>query len=712
MRAKLQRLAEKYSVVSANNVNAINKRRNYGKLVRYSPRSSTDLYAKSSTTRNRNRVDYFESKSNAEEVSDDRNGKETTVTSPESTTYSETVHDQRSLSDGQAPISEITTKQSTIRTKWQHESPKNEAGNKSDSLAGVSSTKTDIIVNELATFSRTEPAETAKNDAATIRKPGKTEENRKVNQPNVYSDAAKEGGGRRISQNERYSKVGRDPPFWVPMEPIHGEPFLREPVHKDADLEEPYEPIPPLAETDIGNDGTYRNRKSTSKTELDAKLLVSTTAASVRRRPEAKEGGGASELGKIASPLERKWIRQAEVAAAVVDSSRNVTDPTSGLYHNNNGTTVPGRKSPAVPVESTTENETEKKLRVEGRQELQPNDKKPAVNHGGGKDCAKAPWKNFQLIRDASSGGYYAVPVSSQVECSDQEEATPDVERKQVDADKSTVTRKTEKQDAVMITGKPADSPQPNSKQTHRNTLPEETGKAGWTLFGQTGNMSTYPSGSSPDNLPALKNQQRDSEIRADSIISQEIPVEGDLSPVQHFDEEPAQYYIIGQVRTEKDLAGKDDIVDLRTIYDDHSSGLFSNSEQEAENPLFKLPSGRQPSTGRVLWRPFAPAAPAGNPRNPGNPGDDVTEGDFRPVDQSEVNGRVDAESSTRANDRRSTEVDTQHCKIQKVFYYSLLFFITPKGSTKITAVRNKDTIYTIPYCLNSFQQSIFSMIY
>jgi len=627
MRAKLQKLADKHSTAAASSINAINKP-DYHNPTRPGP--GGDLEPKSSTYWKslHDEVGYYEPISDA--VSGNRNETGTKVAALDNATYSETVHDdavEKSAGDGQQSISGVT-EESIVRVKWQDDAASNETGSRNDSAAGASITgenkaevnptrkrRFDVASNEIPTFLRGgEPV------------PGNgyfrpEVENWDVNRLDTTGPANE--GGRRISQNERYSKVGRDPPMWVPVEPIDGGPFLREPASKDTTLEEPYEPIPPLAKNDIGvHGGAHRKWKSSGETEPDVTSPVNRTGASVRRRPEAKEGGP-PELGKIASPLEREWIQKAEVAAAVADSSPNDTQSTSGVRH---------KETAGQPIR----NQTAQKREGEVSHKSQSDEDRMPVNHDQ-KGCAATSWKNVQLIQDAMTGGYYVIQAKVRSNCS----ATKlEKGQKHIRSDQDAVS-KSEKDDT---TRKTADQ---EPVQTSGKTLPEEYGEAGWMFFGMDEKLDRGASKHSRDDGTASSSTKDFEKDLASSTETnfEPIPLEAESSSVDDLADDLVRYYVIGKhprVQTGYDSDTKDDVSSLNgDMTDQEQSDLLSNPGQEDEVSPDIIPSSYRTHDG-AFWQPV----PLPGQESPWNvDSEDVMEGGFQIVERSELDPQRGTES-------------------------------------------------------------------
>jgi len=646
MRAKLQRLAQKYSTVSTDNM--INKP-DYGDNLAGSGSSDSapkrSKYWKSMQVKD----GHYEPISTAVEVSDTRNETGTKEAALNNVTYSETVHDsadENSVSDGQESDSGVTV-ESIIRKKWQ-ENPKNETEPGTNSVAGISMTgknktkidnirkrRFDIALNEIPTFPHGEPFPKLDNGMM-FQKPGIQMENPEINRLYGYSPWMEQG--RRVSQNERYSKVGRDPPYWVPVEPIGGEPVLREPVNKGTILEEPFEPIPPLSKKDIDIVSTQQKSKSTSETEPDVVAsLVKRTGESVRRRPEAKEGGP-PELGKIASPLELEWIREAETSATTVGTSQNGTETTPGFPRNETADQRIQKDSEAIE-----NNQTKQKSGLERSQKSQSNDEKTQINTDE-KDCTTTSWKNVQLIQDALSGGYYVIQAKTRSNCSEEDEATFDKEQPQMNGDEE-VFSVLQKEDIIRASFDQAPA------ETHDSTSTNESGEAGWMFFGTGGKMAKEPQQpvkhtgeGKPRGISSTKDFPQNL-VNSKDVNFQRTQLEDETFPVDEFEEDLLKYYAIGadeQLQTGQDSAGKDEVLNLDNgfgvhLVDQEETDLISNRGEESEIHHVDIRDG-------VIWHR--------GPENPRKIGDDVLEGDFEIVDEAHLNlaGDGGTEKTTELN--------------------------------------------------------------
>ena len=615
MRAKLQRLAHKYSSVSVNSINTINKP-DYDNLT---GSGSIDLSQKipSYWKSLRDEVGYSEQM----KVSDNRNETTTMKAALSNVTYSETVHDitdGNSVSDGQESVF-VVTGESAVREKGR-ETPKNETrstnktageiptnGNNSTKVDTIRKRRFDVAANEIPTFPLTQPP--ARTGSGMIfQNPGIAMENMHMYQPGGYS--ARKGIGRHISQNERYSKVGRDPPFWVPVEPIEGAPVLREPAHKDMIVEEPYEPIPPLAK----NDRTHHSWKP----EPDVTSSVNRTTASVRRRPEAKEGGP-SQLGKIASPLEREWIRAAEVATATVAgaASQNVTVPTSGFHRKETENQPTGhvRKVSHSRSKSITTNQTEQKPKLGKSGKSQSNEETAEANISDRNDCSAASWRNVRLIQDALTGGFYVIQAKTRTNCAEQDETKPDEKQKQINRNED-VTLKSEKHDT---TG------QAHSAETHGRTSADEVAEAGWMFFGQGGQLvkdrSKHPSEDKLHDSSSSKDFRQDPTASSKDTDSQQVQLEAETSPVDQFGGDAMKYFVVGKhPQTGQDSTWKDAIASLNKD-DDNDNAVDQDLISNPESPRVIVHSK---TLDGVLWQPL----PLPEHENLQNVEDDIVETD------------------------------------------------------------------------------------
>ena len=640
LRAKLQKLALKHSTAAASRINGINK-----------PDYANPTGSGSGDSQPK-RSPYW--KSLPDEVvgrsyepitiavSNSRNetetGTGTTVAALNNATYSETVHDEAdesSASDGQESVFAVTD-ESIVRARWQDADPTNGTGSRNDSESTtgrsnsteVNSTRKrrfDVASNDIPTFPRPEPPLLPTGSGF--------RPEAEIWDVNRLGREMAGGGGRRVSQNERYSKVGRDPPMWAPVEPLQtGGPVLREPVDKGTIYEEPYEPIPPLAKNDAGADA-HRKWKSTREPEPDMTSSAGNrTSASLRRRPEAKEGGPSASLGKIASPLERKWIRKAEVASAtaVVGTSPNGTESTSGVQRNESADAIRNVKSD----ESDASNDTKRTRHPGKSREPQSTGEDVAVNRDEKEDCTATSWKNVQLIQDALTGGYYVLQTRVRGNCSKQDAAKKKTEEKLSRDQDDEVALKSAKEDD--ITRKTGDQ---GTAQTHASihVSTDKLGEAGWMFSGADGKPDTdgrqlsKPSGAGYDSSPAANNSKEDSEFQ------QTQPPEGEVSP--DLAANLLRYYVIGKrPRNGLDSDGKEDARDLNSddgdrLPDQEQVDLISIPGGEEISPDI-LPTGYRTPEGGLFWQPF----PIPGPESPWNVANDgVKAGDFQVVERSEV---------------------------------------------------------------------------
>jgi len=472
----------------------------------------------------------------SEPVSDVQNETETKVASLNNvtTTYWETVHNEKSASsDGQkSPVSASEVTEPSIIRTTSHDA-ETESGNSSETGKNkleVNSTRKrrfDIASNEIPTFSHPgEPPPLTGN--------GYGPEVEFYQNPNRLDGTGLDGqDGRRVSQNERYSKVGRDPPVWAPVEPLEvGQlpevgPFLREPVDKRTTHEEPYEPIPPLAEKD-------RKWKSSWKPELDVvppkvTLSVNRTGSKNlgRRRPEAKEGGPRGPaLGKIASPLEREWIEKAEIAAAT-----NKTESTSGVQPNGSVT----QKIRNLP----SGNWTAGKLRPEDNHKIRSSEDKLPANNDQKDDCAtSASWKNVQLIQDVISGGYYVIQAKIRSNCSQEEQNNPDsLEKRQ----QNLIGRNRDEKGNLANQALGKSGGVEESPQTFGKILPQGVNQAGWMDFGRKSHQdSAHPSKLPKDgsDLSSATNDDQERSSFQPIIPSETFP---DIA------DDVLRYYVVGK---------------------------------------------------------------------------------------------------------------------------------------------------------------------
>ena len=593
VRAKLHRLAQKFATVSDNSVNGINKP-SYEELLR-----SEDNYRSRSTYWKslQEGAGYYKPRSAVVEASGNQNETGAKVTAPGNVTYSETVHDhtaELSVGDGQTSVLGATEK-STIGKKRQTESETNNGSAADALITNENSTKVDITrkrhieveSNEMPTFSHAEPT------ATTNQKPERLVHNSEINKRNKFYHLAKEGGPHRpISRNEIYSKVGRDPPFWVPVEPIQQEPFLREPAQKDIEFEEPYEPIPPLAKNDIGRQ-TWKPNSKIEPEEVTPPVNVS----EVRQRPEAKEGGPSQLMRKIASPLEQEWIQKAEVAATT-----NATQPISDFRQN---TTAGQATDPILtpPSEFTANNRTQQKLQ-HGDDNVQTDEEKPRINPDEN-DCATPSWKNVQLVQDSLSGGYYVIQEKIRANCPENNAAKSNEGQKQtsVNADG---TLESERHGLTRSTLEQSHSNAPNP--TDDNRLLANVGKAGWMRFDADGNLvkdihhQDEDSGvNKPSDLSSVKDSSRDL-LNSTDISDDQVQLPVDSPRGSDFPEDLVRYYIIQQHRQlqkRQDSALKDHISSWNTdhLSDEELTDLISNGK------VVQTSNGRNPEA--VLWQLF-----------------------------------------------------------------------------------------------------------
>jgi len=618
-RAKLHRLARKFSTVSDNTVNGINKP-DYGDLIRYE--ASYQASRGSSSRKNQHDgVGYYTSNSTAV---GDQNETVTKSAALNNVTYSETVYDntkEMSFGDGQRLVFGVT-EESTVGTKRQ-ETPKTKTETNHGSVAApvmtnenstrMNITRThrfEVDSNAIPTFPRVEPT------ARTVQKPEVLAVNSKVNKLNKVYRLAKEGG-RRISKNERYSKVGREPPFWVPVEPIQVEPFLREPAEKDNTFEEPYEPIPPLAKYDIG----YQNWKPDSKTEPGVTVPVNISQVTVGRRPEAKEGG-ASQLGKIASPLEQEWIHKAEVAAVDGDTSLNETG-----FQPNHSAAQPNELIRTESSEFTVNNHTEQKLQQED-DNVQSLEEILQVNHGEN-DCATTSWKNVQLVQDAL-GGFYVIQEKTRANCSEEKAAKPTVGQEHISINED-ISLKPEKHDLTRSTTEQVHSTEPDQTD---NTSPVKVGEADWMYFDVDGNLSKdVPHHPTKDPSQSKSESSKDFSrhlLNPTDITDRHIQLPGDSSAVSDFTDDLVRYYVIQQhprLQKGQESGMKDDIASFTTdhLQDEEQTDLASNRK-------VVLASDRQ-NPDAVLWQRFPITGREGPWANAG----DLVENGFKIADQSEM---------------------------------------------------------------------------
>lgn len=649
MHAKLQRLALKHSTVSAISANRIHKP-DYD-----NPPGRGGVSFPKSPQRG---VGYYE----PTKVSGDRNETERKVAAPNNSTYSETVHDGNtdniSFSDGRRSVFAVTERsaasegQKTPINKTETNSilAANWHTTKSDNSTRANVTRRrryDVKSNEIPTFPGREMPPGSKHEEIRYR-PETRADNSNVNR---FSNGGKEGGP-RISQNERYSKVGRDPPFWVPVEPIRGEPFLREPSHKDMTYNEPYEPIPPLARNDIGIENMYRNWKPVS----EASPTVNRTRTSVRQRADAKEGGasqvgGASLqlMGKIASPLEQEWIHEAEVAATAVEPSKNFTEPKPGLYRNETRTDPVRKVSRVAPLESTSKNRKDRNSQHEG-----DGIKSKAMVNSDNDDCATSSWKNVRFIRDPASGGWYVIQAKkTNANCSDQNEAAiseahESVGRQMDVTPKSQHHHLTQDQSSAQV-------------QTHGNTSRTTVSEDGWQFFGPHVKLTKDVRHQGTKNHSS--DPQSDKNITQGSVSSSgQIHLQGDSSSIHHPTEDVVRYYLIGpHPQTEKghDSRKNEELLIFNSdhVPDPAPEDPSLDHRQEGELEQVILPTNRETSDD-VIWQEF----PSGGDKNPLNNADDLTERGLQTPGRSDLDQQHTTGSPEGAgNAPHSTGIPQRH---------------------------------------------------
>jgi len=667
LRAKLRRLAEKFSTVSANSVSRKDKP-DYDNLIRRKSVPSKKIQSDGMGT--------HEPIRNAEEVSDDRNNSDTKVPQAlNNTGYSETVYDDSqkvAVSDGRGSVLE----KSDIRMKWQG-AAKTDSETET-STANSSSLASTSVNSENATrvnVTRKRRFDVASNMIPTIPRPMGTgydvmfqrpdagmERPPEINAPDGYIPA--EEGGRRISRNERYSKVGRDPPVWVPVEPIlgeAGEPILREPVNKDSMPEEPYEPIPPLAKNDMG----FRNGKAVSEPErILAAANRTARAHSVRRRPEAKEGGP-TQLGKIASPLELKWIHAAETAASADGiSTKSLPPPPAPSPPQRNKT---AQKSVVSHLPSFNKNRTELNLHHQRgvklqTQSIETSKLKAADNDD---DCAPSSWKNIQLIQDSSSGGYFILQARTRNNCSHLD--VDKSEKRNGSGSSADVNVKLDKNGQQEHSSGPA--------KVYGNLPAGDTDKIGWMLFGLDGKQAD--STHQPSNgINVGENNFPKSPVNPKDTISGQIQPKHGLSEAKDLSD-LVRYYVVGhnqQEETAEDSASKHEmslsIEEDRTV-DKERIDLVSNP---ADKSAVSILSGTYKTVEDVNWKSF----PAWRDT------DDAAEKGVRVLDQSKL-GQGERESGSQLNDGKlspeSGEISAAHTTPEAVPAVVLAAFHGNTGS-------------------------------
>ena len=634
---KLHRLALKSATFSDLAVNGINKP-DYKDLVRSEARQQASARSAYWKSVHDGVVDYKLNIS-AVAAAGDRYETSTEAAALNNVTYSETVHDSTEmlLGDGQTTVFGVT-EESTVGTKRQ-ETPKTETETNDGSVANASmanenSTKVDISPkrhfevesNAIPTFPRVE---------STVRTAQKPE--RRADKSEKVYRLAKEGGP-RISRNEIHSKVGRDPPFWVPVEPLPTEPFLREPNEKHIEFEEPYEPIPPLAKNDIGN----QNWIPDSKTEPSVTSPVNVT---VRQRPEAKEGG-TSQLRKIASPLEQEWLRKAQVKDMISDTQRN----SDGGLHRNITTTTgqPADLTPTAVSRFSVNNHTERKLQRD-HDDVQTDDRKlrvnPAVN-----DCATTSWKNVQLVQDTLNGGFYVIQRQVRGNCSKERAPHPDKGREQIGINEF-ATLKPEKHDLSRSTVE-----QPRGVETSHSdddsTSPEKVLEAGWMFFDQDGNLAkgTHHHQDKDPGDVKLGDLSSTKDVSQDLVNATDHQIQ--TSPVNEFAEDLVRHRLIKQHPEvekvqERDSAMKEETMSLTAGY------LLDKEQTDVTSERKVLPeSSRQTPAGAVPWPPFPISSQESN-------ADDLIESGFRVVGQTQLGRHQD--DGTRKSLEDSAELHQGH---------------------------------------------------
>lgn len=641
MRAKLRRLANKYSTVaSASGLNNINKP---GKA-----KTNPDVPDRSTYWKNLPEgTGYYEPISELEEVTGNRN--ESVFVATNNSAYSETVHDEStaatSVSDGPKSTIGITDRSTTLTADWQEDSnnetvPANKSVTETSVTGSENKAKSDVSrkrrfdvgSNEIPTF----PVEPPPGKTHfTMYQPAVGAENWNINRLAGYDSGLE--GQRRISQNERYSKVGRDPPLWVPVEPIEGQPVLREPANKATKLE-PYEPIPPLARNDKG---WYR------KTETEP-VTVNGTAVSVRRRPEAKEGGppqAPTELGKITSALEREWIRDAGVTRV---SFRNVTESNRALQPN----ITADKPIPKVLhglFKSVVDNRTGTDLRTKGNDKPRSNEETIETNSNHTtKNCVPASWRNVRLIQDALSGGYYVIQAKTGGNCTGHNQANPAREQKQTTKEENAATKPEKQHISTTIFNQEQRSIPRGPGSSLTADISSSTHPNG-KLVDNAINFPEHPHDGKSIDKSFSKDSRRDPASSADSS-SGPITPEADTDSDNQFAANLMKYYLAGrhpQARADQDSISKDAALGLNSDYRDllvnqEETDLNLDLEEDAMIPPDILPSIQDGD----FWHSLPPPDQRGIPWNMENV-DDVMEEGFQIVDRSDrhdVPGRIFAE--------------------------------------------------------------------
>ena len=570
-RAKLHRLAQKFAT-SDNSVNGINKA-DYKDLVR----SEARYQAVSRSSYWKGLHDGFD---------DDQYKTSTKAAAPYNVTYSETVHDSSEtlLGDGQTSVFGVTEK-SAVGIKKQ-EILKTKTETNDDSVPDVSAINKNSTKVEIAPQRHFEVESNAIPTFPDVESTARTVQKPKVGAHNlekVYR-LAKEGGP-RISRNEIHSKVGRDPPFWVPVEPLRQEPFLREPDEKHIAFEEPYEPIPPLAKNDI----SHQNWIQDSETKPSVSSPVNVSQVTVRQRPEAKEGG-ALQLEKIASPLEQKWIRKAHMAHRISESSTDNTQPNSGDFYRN--------ITMDQPSKFTIHNHTERKFQHDYDDVRTTKNKPHAIPIES--NCATTSWNNVQLVQDTLNGGYYVIQEQVHANCSKQNAANSDKGQEQVSINEH-LTLKPEQHDRSIVE-QSRSSIEPGQTDDS-GTSPLKVREAGWMYFDLDGNLTKDirhhqvkdPSESKPGVISSIRDVSQYLLNDTDHMIQ----LSGDSSPVNDFTEDLVRYYL-----TKEHPKGQDSRVVKEEITNLMTDHLLNKDQTDISSERNIVLTSRNQTPSAVLGPP------------------------------------------------------------------------------------------------------------